>query len=271
MPYLQIYGVDIPVKNETLQTPVREIGSIQQAFDGSFLRNRQSVKYDYAFETTPMIQSEAYCVDSLVRGLGHSISANTHLYSSTGKGPSSSTGCSIDTGTKKYGAASVAITDTNTLVYSSVFTEGGVGGGCTVLFWYSTGGAFTHYIQRRNAAGTGANWTSGGSQSAGSLAFVTIASNGSVTFTASGGTRYFDDIVILPYSIPDAWASQLYDHHAANAWGDLPRLTVTGTPNWSTTNRTMMGDVTSITALKAVVGGSFVTNARTLSISLLQV
>lgn len=273
MSYLAVCGVETSIAVGSLRETVREIGSADVAFDGTATKSRLAVKRDFAFRSTPLTQAEAYAWDCLLRGLGHVWSFDSTLYSSKGLTAGTVTGCSIDTTEEQYdGTGCLQITSGNTFAPASVYNTSI---GCTVLVWRkatatSGSGGHTHFICTEDSAGDNAYWTNGASKATGSLPDGIAIASGAVTLSGySAATRYFDDLVVLPFVIPDAWASQLYTLCNAQAFSSLPRLYVNGdaVPDSS---RTMLGECES-EVVPAVLSGSFSNAARQISVALRQV
>jgi hypothetical protein len=205
--------------------------------------------------------------------MGESWSFNSHLYGSKGTTTSVTTGCSIDANDGKYGGGCLAVATGNIFNIASAYT---VGTGVTVLVWRketvtndATG--YTHFICTEDSALSNYYSTNGAAKAGGLPSGVAIA-NGAVTIQSyAGAARYFDDLVILPFVIPDAWMAAMYAHLAVYAMSALPALTLTGTLLWETNaTRTVLGQSDSGSVIKAVVGGTYTNLARQLSVSLQQ-
>jgi hypothetical protein len=274
MAYLQVIGVELPILNDTLEESRRDIGDVSQAFDGTLRRSRIAVKHDLKFETPHMAAADAFAWDQLIRGMGEAWRFDSNLYGSKGRTTSVTTGCSIDTTEKFLGAGCLKITSGNVFNVASIYPTAT---GCTVLVFRkatATGGStgFTHFICTEDSAGNNAYWSDGAGKTTGSLPSGIAISSGAVALSGySAATRYWDCLVILPFVIPDAWASQLYTHAASNSSPLLPQLTLTGDVLWEGSSRTALGQSDTSKVHKAVVDGTFVTTARTLSVSLQQI
>lgn len=269
MAFLAINGIELDVLNDTCSEEKREIGATDMAFDGTMKKQRQSTKYDLKFETPPMISATAFAWDSLIRGHGQRWSFDSHLYGSKGLGPTSSTGCTNETTNgAKWGAKYLQITAGNSFAVAGVYSSD-----VTTLVhkWNSGIAEWEHYIIIGNAATVYLDGVSSGA----SIAAWFSASGGTVTLGGAAG-HDFDDLVILPFAVPTAWVTAanpdnlFYWHSLTSAWPDLPRLSVSGDVLWDVSPRTMIGSSDVSTLLKGVVGGSFRTNARKLSVYLQQ-
>lgn len=260
MPWLSMNGLELSVSNDSAIENVREIGATEASFDGTLRRTRQGVKRDLSFKTPPLTGAEAYFWGNWIRGIGEVWSFESSLYGSKGTGPTSSTGCTQDSSPAKHGTYSLEITSTNTFAVAG-YTSGG---SVTTILWHYESGAWHHYVIDGNEATVYRD----GSSYATPLDWF-AASGGTVTLTASGGVSHnFDDMVILPFSVPTGYWDDIYSWHDTNSWGALPALKCMGDIIPEAQTRTMMGDVTESRPLKAYLSGSFTTVARTLSVGL---
>lgn len=270
MAFLAINGVEIDVAVDSLDELKREVGSTSRAHDGTFVRERFDVKYDFRFDTPPMTQADAFAWDCFVRGMGDVFTFNTNMYSVKGRVNSYGPSSSIDTGEKKYGAAGLKILANDSHQIDNLWdTDTGL----TVMLWRqaTAGGGFTHYLFQRDQSGNSYYWTAGASKTAGYPNWFS-SNSGSIVLQAvtEASNRWYDDVVAFPFLVPDSWVPSLYTRHAASAWYAPPSLELSGDVIWggSSDARIVRGTSDSSKVLKAIIGGSLRTNARKLSISL---
>jgi hypothetical protein len=264
MAFLSVNGVELDVLRDTMTEEKREVGDEVVTFGGSVRRQRQGPRYDLKFQTPPMVQAEAFAWDCFVRGMGEKWSFDSHLFGSKGTKPSVTTGASVETAlTAKYGAKYVTVTAGNFLRLPFDYVTGDV----STMFWRYASGAWHHYIVKGNGYQV---WLDGVS-SAVSIASWYATDIVNYRYVEFGDNNSFDDFVILPFQVQSSWITSLYNFHAAYAWPSTPRLYVSGDAVWEGGRRTVLGtsDVSSV--MKGVVGGSFVTNARKLSVEFKQV
>jgi hypothetical protein len=257
MAFLTINGIEIPVREGTLDETIREIGATTPAFDGTMRRTRQAVKHDLEFKTTPLEATEAYAWDSLIRGLGHHWSFDSSLYSSKGLGPDAGyVATQSGAGGKFTGRLSVTAT-TGTITFSNAWS----GGAWTYMVWRFESGAWHHYT----ADSTGRKWLDGVRNDAAVTTWASLPSGTITLANTTGSAVLYDDLVVVPYLLPTTWPPIF--GVAAVAFSDLSRLTLAGDALPEATSRTVQGDA-SATFVKAVIGGSFRTNGRVLSVKL---
>jgi hypothetical protein len=266
MASLVINGLTFPGKKDSFEESIREVGSTSPAADGTMRKSRIALKTDLKGEATVQDKSVAASWANLIRGLGHRFSYDTSLYSADGFIPSTFTGCSVDAAEKKYGAASMAITNGNSAVYSDWWTVG-----ATALLWRQTAsaGGFTHFIVTYDGS-THNYWQGSGVKTAGAPgAWVTLASN-DIVLTGDGATRWYDDLVLLPYVIPDAWASSIFTWRNTTVWSNLPHLIISGDNVQEATTRTVLGSA-STKLVTATVASTRSGAHRNVSIELVEV
>ena len=96
----------------------------------------------------------------------------------------------------------------------------------SVWLWYFDGVAtWDHYLIRSD----GSAWKNGGAVAA--PGWLTV-SGGTFTLAMYGapdpGWALYDDLVIVPYSVPSSWVASIFAEHTARGWQPLPKLRVTG-------------------------------------------
>lgn len=270
MAFLAVCGVEPSVlAGSGFEETPRDIGETEDAFDGTPKVSRQREVRDVSLEVGPYIQADAFAWDQLFRGAGQHFSFDSHTYGSKGLAQYYGPNSSIDSSEKKHGAASLKVTTSDSHAYrgSGIFSAAGE---LTMMVFRQTtpGGGFTHYIQTRSRGAAYANWTNGASKAAGNLSWVTMDTSNNEFALISGGTHWFDDLVLLPYVVPDGWVASLYSWHASNAWPQLPLLTVTGDAIPEASSRSVLGRVNRHRLVQAAIDGTFVSTGRVLSVSL---
>lgn len=264
--WLAINGIDIgaiAAEKAGVSEARREIGETAAAFSGKLRRTRQAVKRDLTLETVPITSSDALAWDGLLRGLGEHWTFDSHMYGSKGLGPSSSASASQSTAAAKFGAGSLKLNSgAGTIVYPTA-----AGSNWTVCLWrkLTLGGSFAHHI----VCSSGAKYVDG-LPSAAATSWIAMDGSGNLTLAETLGTGdiYLDDLVVLPFVMPSAWAATWGT--ATGAFSDLPTLNVAGTLINETATRYMLGDC-SLKVLKAWVSGVFRTDAKQLSVTLQEV
>lgn len=267
--FLAVNGVTLPVAHGSAKDSIRSIGSDSTAYSGAAIRQRLTTKYDLEVETTPMLADTAFAWASFIRGEGQYWSFASHLYSSKGVGPTSSTGVALDGTEYKHAASGISVTAGNAFGATAVYSAAV---GCTLMFWYevTAGAGFTHYITTKQRDLNTYYWTNGATKTAGTPAptgLSTSIGSGDFSLGMAAATRYLDEVVLLPFVIPDDWASSLYTFHNSGAWTALPRLSLSGDAIWETsTTRSVVGFCESASMLSGYVSSSFEANNRTLSV-----
>lgn len=252
MAFLAINGIEIPVREGTLGEESRDIGERAQAFDGTLRMSRLAQKLDLAFDTPVMTDGASWY--GLLTGQGEKWSFDSSVYGSKGSPPSAATSAAVSATRSKFGGKSLKLTATTGDVTFTQNTD-------TAAFWHWNGAAWDHYVY--NTAGV--IHKNGVSPASGPTG-VTVTVNGTaVRFQAGGGDVFLDDLVITPYGWVSTWQATVYA--AGAAFGLTPQLAVTGDAIIAGSPRIMLG-VVSFDFVKAVLGGSFRTNARILHVKL---
>jgi hypothetical protein len=155
-----------------------------------------------------------------------------------GLGPSSSTGATI--GASGYFGSRVAITSGNVLTYPAVYSSA-----YTVFVLRNasaTAGAgnWSAYAVRHDGSST-AKWLNGVRADGTSTTWLTM-SGGSLSLSGDGATRWYDELVVLPFAVPDAWPPSVYGLLAlARPFSALPKLSLAGTAILEGGARTVIG------------------------------
>lgn len=261
-PFLMLNGFELPVRHDSATTEVQEVGESVRAFDGTLRKNRQAEKRRLTFDTPWLLAAEAEAWLNFIRGIGWHWPLNSHLYSDNGRGPSSVTGsvtvAAIATLAAGIGGGFAMRMPNGT---SIVFTLP-IGSVWTVGVWRHNGTSWEHWIIRSD----GAKWQAGVRNDAlATSSFIAVTSTTLTISNASGTQYHFDELTVLPYLIPDAWAAPWASSQVA--FSPLPNLSATGdlVPNYAAT---MRGTVTDVKYGAGVLTSAFETNLQSLNVQL---
>lgn len=248
MPPLLVVN-DIPLTaimaaGEEPKVKPRDIGNKATASDGTMRVSRQTRKIDLAFKSIPLSLTDAFSWQSFLIGEGEVWSFNSTtpgFYGCKGTGPSSSSGCTIEVATPKFGNARLRMVTTGSIVYSGVAANlFGYSTDWTVMVWRSTNGStWTHYIVRSD----GAKWVDGVQNNAASTTWLSVSSGDVTIANSEGATRYYDDLVVFPFKILGAWGPYL--GAATSAYPLLPANSLKGSLVPEQTERSVLGEVES--------------------------
>jgi hypothetical protein len=255
MAFLTVNAFPLAVADGTFTETPREIGGVSTAFSGAVRKSRRAFKHDIALETVPLIPTEAYAWELLLSGQGDYWPFDTNLYSTKGTGPVSSNGTITTTGGKYGGYLQLGGVDT--------VLPAGLGALWSYLAWRNVGGGFASFVE----TSAGAKWLGGVRNDAGVTNTWFSVSGGNLTLKVASGAHY-DDVVALPFVIPDAWGPLW--HTAGAAFGAFPFVRLAGDGILEGA-RTMLPSVTDIRVARGTVNGAFYPNLRVLSIEFMEV
>jgi len=213
MPFLSLNGITVPVV-EGRRRQV-SIGVDSRSFSGVYRLGRRATRQEWEFKTGPLSSAEALAFRGLIAGDGHALAFDGDTFTSRGLAASMATG-SIFQGAR----------------FGSGF-ELPIGVSCSwsmqlKLPWTTlhhlfdaAGGVWLQVINRSD----GARWIEGTpAPSTGGLR----VSGGSLALTGAVNSRRFDDVVALPFIVPDSWIPEVAAWHSNRAWSALPHLTAGG-------------------------------------------
>lgn len=214
----------------------RDIGGESVATDGTTIITRSSRKRDLSFRTIYLSEGDAHAWESLLIGEGEVWNFDTSLYGSKGMGPSASVGATIVGSATKFGAGKLNLAATTGSISFSFPTINLFNGSqilWTASVWRSTdsGVTWTNYIVRGTAFAQVAKWVDGVRNDGAVTTWLTVGTDGKVTIAnTSGSAVQYDDLVVLPYWVLDAWPPGFGTSN--RAWPPLPFLEVSG--SWVT-------------------------------------
>lgn len=220
MSLLTVNGIELPIARDSLKRGEIEIGSSGRAYSGAAWKSVRARKKTLSLTTTPMALADADAWAALLNGQAVNWSFEADTYSLQGH-PASVTGSTArSTAQKKFGTASLTIPGSSSASWSL-----GLGAEWTIAFWsrFLLGGTTTwrHIV----ATSDGDIYTNGVT---GTTPVAVTVSSGvlSLTYDASYGQTYNDDLIALPTIVPASWPAAMYAHGAQIPAS--PSLTVAG-------------------------------------------
>ena len=223
MALLKINGV--PVQATASEWEPVTLGEMARSLNGAPRSTARVRKANLRYTSGLLSVPEAQLLRALVDGEGHVLSfedtasPSAYLYTSRDVGPSDSGGASRSTSDKKWGTASLLVPANMTAAWDFGTAYSGQ---VTVIGWlHPPGGEWEHYITTpTNTYLNGEPYGNPESQFwslyAGTLRLGDLE-NHDLPFR-------FDDVVTLPFAVPDAWVPDLYAFHATQAWPALPHV-----------------------------------------------
>lgn len=217
MAALHLCGFSIPLADGE-STTGQTSGPIR-ALDGSPSGGIFDDVEDASFTTIRLSLSEARAIANLCRGAnGHKWSCDNSVYSSSGLAMTDTP--TFQTGTIKFGTHAISVAGaagdvTIATVETSTLTK------WTVAAWTKDGGgAWAHHILRSD----GAKWVDGVRNDSASL-LIDVPTTAFQLLDHATNTRYFDDLVWLPFEIHDDWGAEW---PLTETFANLPQLKVWG-------------------------------------------
>lgn len=246
---LLVNNIPFPAADGGLETSLREIGAVGQAFDGSLRRTRSAIKRDLSVASVLLPASEALAWQRLLEGEGELWTFDAGFFGSKGTGPTGSIeAAAIVPGEGRFGAAALRVALGDTVSYAGLYAAG-----YTAILWRrpagGAGATWAHWVVRSD----GARWRDGATTTDPAPP-VFAASGGGVTITGSGeGTAvYVDELVVLPFLVPDSWPAAIYGLAAlGRTFSSLPRLVLSGTAILEGGTRTVLGMVEASSLIQA--------------------
>ncbi len=218
MPFLALNGIPVPVELDSASRDVLEIGEMSRAEDGALRKSNQGIKIPIPIKLALLPAAEAFAWQCLILGLGHVWSFDVSVYSSKGS-PLTLVDGARSAGSAKFGAAKLVLDDTTGMLSFTPVR----GTGHTVMFWLSGDGGSTwnHYIQTNTAL-----YKNGVVGVISETATLT-ATDSALSLASTGGADvWVDDLVLLPFDIPESWVAALAA--PAAEFSLLPKLHASG-------------------------------------------
>jgi len=237
MSALKLNGIEVDtvVSVSDLKHATRDIGERETAADGSLVITRSARKLDLFFTTVLLSLELAQIWWSFFTGEGEVWSFDTSLYGSKGTGPSSVTNTAVSAGSAKYGAGKLEVGASGSITWDDVTANSfGRATAWTVCVW-RTAGSEVHYVVNS----LGQKWVDGVRNDVASTTWLAVSS-GDLTISNGGGAAViYDDLVVVPYVMPEDWPAQV--HAAGAAFGPLPAHAATGDLVAEQTTRLVVG------------------------------
>lgn len=201
----------------------REVGDTAQSTNGALRLTRQALKRNLVLRTVPLTIATAYAWECLLTGEGEVWSFDSSLYGSKGTGPSANVGCTAPASSPKYGAGRLSVPATTGSISYPFASSYGSTADWTVLVWRSTNGgsSWTHHVIRSD----GSKWVNGVTSVA-ATTWLSVSSGTATIANTTGSAVEYDDLVVLPFAVPDAWPADVYA--AGAAFPPLPYIDITG-------------------------------------------
>jgi hypothetical protein len=222
---LKVQGVELDVSVADWE-PVR-LGAVARSFSGA---PRSSVRttrrsHHFAGDAAGVPVATAEALRGLVEGYGHSWSFDDTeelLTSSRGLAPSE-TGA-VGTGAGKYGTCA----QFSAGEAATKWELGLDGGSNTLMYWRKESGVWVHYLVLR-ATGTSPDGVWRNAVRTDTDPGIVYPEDGNLVVDPNvDGDADLDELVALPFPVPEAWVPSLYSWRSTKAWEPLPFVAASG-------------------------------------------
>jgi hypothetical protein len=260
---LRVSGIAVPVLTGSASEQPEAIGEVERAEDGSRLVSRRAIKEKYKVKVAHQAATDGIAWKKLLMGEGETWNFESSVYGSKGSGPSAVTNSVQSALAHKFGTGCLRQTATTGTVSYATLPAGGTK--WTVAFWRSVAAAaFDHYV----VTSAGHKWFNGGRADGTATAFLTVTTaTGTVKLDAAGSTTDLDDLVILPFDVPDVWPPDWFAY--GSAFSQLAKLDVDGDLiDGNVGTKTVVGTVTGIEVMPAAPAGVYAQATRVLEVEL---
>jgi hypothetical protein len=257
MAYLKLGGITVAVSVEGSSLDFAGTGGEEaRSPAGSLMGGPVSLKREWSLTTTPVPASEVDAWVGLIEGRGHSWPFNLDFYSARGRGLSAGSPTLVTVG-EKWGDGHLRVGAGAFVSWTVQSTSA-----WTTLHWRYESGAWKHYVCRSDSA----RWVNGVRNDASSGGIDIF--EGVLSITGASGLTDYDDVVALPYAVPDSWPPLLYAQHNTAAWSELPRVAAAG--SFCSSELSVRGKVTDSRVMRCAPAGAL-TTAYALSFTLHEV
>lgn len=223
MSQLLINGIDIPVSSSSWEEENNEIGERQRSLSGSVIDTIRARFDSWKGESITTDPVQARALRGLLNGSGHGWSFDVDLYSTKGLGPEAGHNGAVSASSPKYGAKRLEVTTSGSIAWNLGITASIA---WTVSLWRIESSVWHHYVINY----MGQKWKDGARNDGLSVTFIAVNSTVSGCVVLNGGgsaAEYYDDLIVVPYTMPTDWPGIIYAY--GQAWPKPPALWVSGT------------------------------------------
>lgn len=226
MPMLTLNEITVPVQTKGTDEKLEVIGDQSRAFDGSWLETRTSEKRVWSMQTPILAQVEGEAWKRLLEGQGHNWTFDTDRFSDgKGLGPSVGPAAGTITGSGVFGSY-MALSAAEQITWPTGFGDP-ASNDYTILLYNDAAGTPERWVIK-NVQGVVTKFLDGVSSAAATV-FVSVDSSGDLTIGDGAGAFDIDDLVFVPYAMPDLWLATGGGQDApTRAFPNLPALEADG-------------------------------------------
>ncbi len=202
------------------------IGDADRAFDGSWLETRTSAKRTIELRTPVLSQVEGEALKRFFEGDGHNWTFDTDRFSDgKGLGPSAGAAAGTITGGGKFGSY-IALGAGEQITWPTGFGNPTTND-YTILLFEDSGAPWDRWAIK-NIQGVVTKFLNGVSSVAATV-FVSVDTSGDITIGDGVGAFDIDDLVFVPFAMPDVWLETGGGLDApTRAFSNLPALEADG-------------------------------------------
>lgn len=226
MPMLTLNEVTILTHVRRASEKIEVIGDKARAFDGSWLETRTSEKSLWEIRTPVLAQDEGEALKLFLEGRGHNWTFDADRFSDgKGLGPSSGAAAGTITGGGKFGSY-MALSGAEQITWPTGFGDPATND-YTILLFEDSAAPWDRWAIK-NVQGVVTKFLNGVSSGAATV-FVSVDSSGDLTIGDGAGAWDIDDLVFVPYAMPDSWLETGGGLDApTRAFSNLPALEADG-------------------------------------------
>ncbi len=202
MPFLTVNEITVPTHVRRANERLEVVGDQARAFDGSWLETRTAEKRVWEFQTPILAQAEGEAWKRLLEGQGHNWTFDVDRFSDgKGLGPSVGPAVGTITGGGVFGSF-MRLAATDQIIWPTGFGDPATNDYTILLYEDATGVQDRWAI--KNIQGVVTKFLNGVSTGAASV-FVSVDSSGDITIGDGVGAFDIDDLVFVPFAMPDLW------------------------------------------------------------------